>query len=350
MTTIHPGTQPRRRRTFSVFGDARRIPDEYELVTEGQNWTLRANRSSPFEENPSSLANLWFLAHRDKTPLIADNWDLFRDPARLTYRSYVTMQNRAESRVQGVLATHAASGTDAVLQPAVIALLAELFTPSRYLCHGYQQVEAYIGMMAPSPYITSAASYATADYLRRVTTIAYRTRELQLAFPDAGFGTTERQTWERHAGWQAARKAVEYALVSYDWGEAFTALNLVLAPTLDDVLLTQLGRVANDLHDNLTWLLTAFMQEDRTRRDAWSLALAMLALDQRPENAEVMARWLGRWSGIADDAALALGTILERADSDLTASRVATHASQARQEFLMRLGTDQVQSGTSPSN
>ena len=33
-----------------------------------------------------------------------------------------------------------------------------------------------------------------------------------------------------HDGWQPARKAIEYALVSYDWGEAFTALNLVLAP------------------------------------------------------------------------------------------------------------------------
>ena len=35
--------------------------------------------------------------------------------------------------------------------------------------------------MAPSPYITSAAGFVTADFLRRVTTIAYRTRELQIA-------------------------------------------------------------------------------------------------------------------------------------------------------------------------
>ena len=61
-----------------------------------------------------------------------------------------------------------------------------LFTPSRYLCHGCQQAEAYVGFMAPSPYITSAASFATADFLRRVTTIAYRTRELQLAWPGSG--------------------------------------------------------------------------------------------------------------------------------------------------------------------
>ena len=114
----------------------------------------------------------------------------------------------------------------------------------RGACPRFQQVEAYIGYMAPSSYITNAAAFATADFLRRVTTVAYRTRELQIARPDSGIGSAERSLWEGHDGWQPARKAVEYALVSYDFGEAFTALNLVLGPTLDDVLLTQLGRAA----------------------------------------------------------------------------------------------------------
>ena len=41
--------------------------------------------------------------------------------------------------------------------------------------------------------------------------------------------------------WQPARKAVERALCIYDWGEAFTAVNLVLRPTLDDLWLRQLA-------------------------------------------------------------------------------------------------------------
>ena len=147
-----------------------------------------------------------------------------------------------------------------------MALLGHAFTPSRYLCHGFQQVQAYIGYMAPSSYITNAAGFATADFLRRVTTVAYRTRELQLAHPDSGIGSAERALWEDHEAWQPARKAIEYALVSYDWAEAFTALNLVLAPTLDDVLLTQLGQVAKEHGDEETWLLTSFLAEDSRRR------------------------------------------------------------------------------------
>jgi toluene monooxygenase system protein E len=326
-----------KRRTFSAFGDVRRMPSEYEIVTQGQNWTLRQNRVATFEQNPSSAANLWFLTYRDRSPLQAENWDAFRDPAALTYRSYVTLQSDAETKMHGVLEAHAAKSADAGLHPRSVALLGHLFTPSRYLSHGLQQAEAYVGWMAPSPYITSAAGFATADFLRRVTTIAYRTRELQIAQPDSGIGSAERSRWEGHAGWQPARKAIEYALASYDWGEAFTALNLVLAPSLDDVLLAQLGLVAKANGDDLTWLLTSFLAEDSSRRGRWSRALADLAVAQRPDNRAVLAKWIGRWSALADDAALGLGTILETVQDGVSAADVAVRARTAREEFLAGL-------------
>jgi toluene monooxygenase system protein E len=227
-------------------------------------------------------------------------------------------------------------------------MIGGLFTPSRYLCHGFQQVEAYIGYMAPSSYITNAAAFATADFLRRVTTVAYRTRELQIARPDSGIGSAERSRWEGHEGWQPARKAVEYALVSYDFGEAFTALNLVLGPTLDDVLLTQLGRAARSSGDDLTWLLTSFLAEDSRRRGRWSRALADLAVAQRPDNRGVLAKWIGRWAERADEAALGLGTILE-AEAGVLAVDVAAHARAAREQFLAGLLETASGNGTAPA-
>jgi toluene monooxygenase system protein E len=336
--TETPARKPRPRRTFSAFGDVRRMPSEYEIVTHAQNWTLRQNRTATFEQNPSSVANLWFLTYRDNSPLRAENWDAFRDPDALTYKGYVNLQADAEAKVRGVLEAHARVGADANLDEGSVALLGHLFTPSRYLCHGFQQVQAYIGYMAPSSYITNAAAFATADFLRRVTTIAYRTRELQLAWPDSGIGSAERSVWEGHEGWQPARKAVEYALVSYDWGEAFTALDLVLAPTLDDVLLTQLGQVAKGRGDEETWLLTSYLAEDSRRRGRWSRALADVAVAQRPENRAVLGKWIGRWSALADEAALGLGTILAAAPgASGSAADVAAHARAARDGFLAGL-------------
>jgi toluene monooxygenase system protein E len=145
--------------------------------------------------------------------------------------------------------------------------------------------------------------------------------------------------WEEHDGWQPARKAVEYALVSYDWAEAFTALNLVLAPTLDDVLLTQLGQAAKRRGDEETWLLTSFLAEDSRRRARWSRALADLAVAQHPENRAVLGKWIDRWSALADDAALGLGQILE-ADAGVPAADVAAHARAARNGFLAGLLED----------
>ena len=330
--------RPRQRRTFSAFGDVRRMPSEYEIVTHAQNWTLRQNRAATFEQNPSSAPNLWFLTYRENSPLRARDWDAFRDPDALTYRAYVTLQADAETKVRGVLEAHAAAGADAALDPGLVTLLGRLFTPSRYLCHGFQQVEAYIGYMAPSSYITNAAAYSTADFLLRVTIAAYRTRELQVAYPDSGIGSAERRRWEGDEGWQPTRKAVEYALVSYDWAEAFTALNLVLAPTLDDVLLTQLGQAARERGDDLTWLLTSFLAEDARRRGRWSRALADLAVAQRPENHAVLAKWIDRWSALADEAALGLGAILaDTPGAGTSPADVAAHARAARDGFLAGL-------------
>jgi toluene monooxygenase system protein E len=336
--TETPARKPRPRRTFSAFGDVRKMPSEYEIVTHKQNWTLRAGRAAAFEQNPSSPPNLWFLTYRDNSPLQADDWDGYRDPDALTYKAYVGLQSEAEAKVQGVLQAHADAGSDGALSAGSVALLAHLLTPSRYLCHGFQQVEAYIGYMAPSSYITNAAGFSTADFLRRVTTIAYRTRELQIARPDSGIGSAERSLWEANPAWQPARKAVEYALASYDWGEAFTALNLVLGPTLDDVLLTQLGEVARANGDDLTWLLTSFLAADAQRRSRWSHRLAEFAITQRAGNRDVLGKWVTRWSALADDAAHGLGQFLESLpEQGRSAADVAEHARVAREGFLAAL-------------
>ncbi|HEY3685945.1 MAG TPA: toluene hydroxylase [Streptosporangiaceae bacterium] len=335
--TEQPTRKKRKQRTFSAFGDVRRMPSEYEIVTHGQNWTMRTARTAAFEQNPSSAPNLWFLTYRDRSPLRADDWDAFRDPDALTYKTYVTLQSDAETKTGGVLEEYAAAQADTRLTAGQRDLLGSLFTPSRYLVHGCQQIEAYIGYMAPSSYITNTAGFATADFLRRLTLTAYRTRELQIAHPGAGFGTDERRIWEQDDAWQPAREAIERALVAYDWGEAFTALNLVLAPTLDDVLLRQTGEISRADGDEETWLLLAYLQDDNDRRDRWSAALARYCVEQRPGNAAVLRRWIDKWAPIADAAAAGLGRLLEtRPEHGRAAGAVATGAAEARNAFHER--------------
>lgn len=327
-------TSKRRLRTWSAFGDIKKRPSEYEIVTHATNWTTRAGRKAPLEGNPSSPANLWLTTYRDKSPLQVENWDGFRDPDANTYRTYVVHQDDQEGQVGGLLETYAASKADASLSPQWLATLSHVLTPSRYPVHGAQQVLAHIGYMGPSSYITNAAVLSAADLLRRVTLVSYRTRELQLAHPDVGFATGERQVWESGAEWQPARKAIEYGLIAYDWAEAFTAVNLVLLPTLDDVLIRQLGEIARDNGDELTWLLGTFLAKDSERRARWSSALARYAITGRDGNAGVLQKWIDKWSPRADEAAAGIGALLETMPQHgRPATQIAEEAGAARRRL-----------------
>jgi toluene monooxygenase system protein E len=307
-------TQPaksKRRRTFSAFGDVRRMPTEYEIVTHGQNWTVREGRNAAFEQNPSSAPNLWFLTYREGSPFRAEDWDSFRAPDKFTYRMYVNAQAQSEQKVQGVLEQYSEVVADATLPAGWVQTLAHLYTPSRYPTHGFQQVEAYIGYMAPTSYVNNAAAFATADMLRRVTTIAYRTRQLEMVYPSSGIGTAqERALWETHSNWQPLRRALETLLATYDWGEAFVAHNLVLLPMVQDVLCRQLGEVARANGDDLTWLIEGLLAADRERRDTWSRALLEMVLAQRAATGATVEKWIAKWAPRADDAAAGIADFL----------------------------------------
>ena len=85
--------------------------------------------------------------------------------------------------------------------------------------------------------------------------------------------------------------------------------------------------------------ITSFLAEDARRRGRWSRAMADLAVAQRPDNRGVLGKWAGRWSALADEAALGLGTILAATPgSNVSAAEVAAHARTAREDFLAGLG------------
>jgi toluene monooxygenase system protein E len=328
-----------RRRTWSAFGDVRRVPSEYEIVTHDTNYTLRSHRQAALEQNPSSAANLWLLTHRDRSPLQADDWLGFRDPDQVTYRAYVTGQSQQETAAARVLDEYAGASRDSLLAPGWRATLAALFAPVRFPFHGLQMCAAYLGQMAPSSYITNCAAFGAADLLRGVSLVAYRTRELERTYPELGFGTEERRRWQEHAAWQGVREAIERALATYDWAESFTAVNLVLRPTLDDLWLRQLADVARANGDDETWLLLSNLQMDARRCRRWSEALAKYALEKRPENASVLGKWIAKWAPRADDAAAGLASLLgSMPENPPSEEEARAKARRARTSLLEEIG------------
>jgi toluene monooxygenase system protein E len=332
-----PPGSTERRRTWSDFGDMRRIPSEYEIVTHNTNWTLRKGRAAALEASPSSPANLWFLTYRDRSPLHVEDWNGFRDPDEVTYRRYVTMQDEQETIAAGLLEEYAKVGHDRTHSPEWRACLAKLFAPTRYSAHAMQMAHAYLAQMAPSSYISNCAAFAAADMLRRVSLTAYRTRELQKTWPEDGFGVAERAIWETEAGWQETRKALEFSLIAYDWAECFCAINLVLRPSIEHVLNREFGGLARRNADEQTWLLLSNLSLDSERCDRWSTALARFAIDKRPANRDVFQRWVAKWAPRADLAVAGLGNLICRLAVDAAPPSEIVSGAKSKRESLLRL-------------
>jgi toluene monooxygenase system protein E len=187
--------------------------------------------------------------------------------------------------------------------------------------------------MAPASYISNCAVFGAGDLLRRVSLVAYRTRQLADA-TGSSIGRAERAVWERNGAWQPAREALEKLLTAYDWGECFTAMNLVLRPTLDQVLIRQLANAARDNDDDLTWLLLGNLAADADRCTRWSLALARYAIEQRAGNRDVLRRWIDRWTPRAEAAAAGLSQLFGAG----TAEAVENAANSARHQVLDEAG------------
>jgi toluene monooxygenase system protein E len=338
MTEATPAPRTRKLKTWSSLGQLRRIPSEYEIVTHDLNYTNRTNRTSALESNPTTPVNMWYLTYRDKSPLQAADWGAFRDPDEITYRKYVTMQDEQETVVEGVLDEYSAAEHDQSLSDDWVRCLATLFTPTRFPVHALQMCTAYLAHMAPSSYITNCAVFGAGDLLRRVSLVAYRTCQLAET-RDASIGTGERRTWERDEAWQPARETLENLLTAYDWGECFAATNLVVRPTLDEILIRQLANVAHDVGDDLTWLLLSNLAVDADRCTRWSTALAQFAIEQREGNRDVLRRWVDRWTPGAEAAASGLSQLFERLSSGgRSADTVLSAANSARRRVLSEAG------------
>lgn len=310
-------------KTWSHLAARRRKPSEYEIVSTNLHYTTD-NPDAPFELDPNFGMAQWFKRYRNASPLKHADWNAFRDPDELVYRTYNMLQDGQETYVFGLLDQFSARGHDTMLEPAWAGTLARLYTPARYLFHSLQMGSAYLTQMAPASTISNCAAYQTADSLRWLTHTAYRTKELSLTFANVGFGVEERRYWEQDAAWQGWRRVVEQALVAWDWAENFVALNLVVRPAVEEAVLRALGVAARHNGDTLLGLVTDAQLADAQRHRRWATELVRMALEQ-DGNREVLLAGVSKWEPLADEAIAAWCAALPDAPDTAERARAATH-------------------------
>lgn len=287
-------------KTWSHLAARRRKPSEYEIVTTNLHYSTR-DTNAPWELDPEMFMNRWYKQYRNDSPLKHDDWNAFRDPEEIVYRTYNLMQDGQESYVYGLFDQFNAREHDKSLEKTWAGTLARIYTPARYLFHTLQMGSAYVGQMAPASTITNCTYFQMADSLRWLSHTAYRTKEMSLTFDDKGFGRTERAYWETEPVWQGFRELMEKVLVTWDWAEAFVALNLVAKPAVEESVLRKLGGSARHNGDILLGLLTDAQLLDAARHRRWATALVKMALE-KDDNREVIKGWIAKWEPLADKA------------------------------------------------
>jgi toluene monooxygenase system protein E len=290
-------------KTYWHLAGARRMPTDYEVATSrllyyvGRGFEVAVPLSD------------WYRRHQTESALACDDWDRFADPRETTYAKYVALQQAKEAHVDGLLRSIEDGDYDRKLDPRWVDTLERLLPPLRYLYHGLQMVAAYVGQMAPSGRITIVAALQAADEMRRVHRLAYRMAMLRRLRPD--FGESAKQLWERDPAWQPLRQLIETLLVTYDWGEAFVALNLGVKPVLDRFVF--LGRVAETARARGDYLLGEIffsLGEDGTWHNVWAQALATLVTSADVANHALLAGWTRAWSAAATQAIAPLASEL----------------------------------------
>jgi hypothetical protein len=297
------------RRTYSHLEALRKIPDDYDIATSRLLYYVESGFSV------KATASAWYQKYQRGACLSCPDWDAFVDPRRTTYAKYVALERAREAQADGLVQALSQVGYDERLPGRWIEILGRILGPLRYPLHGFSMVASYVGSMAPAGRIVIAALFQSADEMRRIQRLTQRV--VQLGRNDSRYSDDARASWQNAPEWQPLRALVEKLLVTYDWAEAFVALNLCVKPIVDRIVTDGMGGEALASGDSLLGGLLRNLGEDAVWHRAYTRALLTHAIERAPENRAVVLRlvndWMPRAVAAVKPLAFALGDSAEAA-------------------------------------
>lgn len=264
-----------------------RVPSDYDIASTA----LLYYPKKGFEVETPGAA--WYRRHQQGWWLRLGGCERFRDPRETTYTRYTELQKAQEGFVDGLLRAIEEGPYDRELPSGWLAQLEGWLPVLRYPCHALQMLGGYVAQMAPASTVVIACCFQTGDELRRIQRLAYRMRQLQDT--QAGFGMESKRAWQHAAAWQPLRALIERLLVTYDAGEAFVGLNLVLKPMFDRLFMLEFARLAEQNADPLLGRILSSLGDDCLWHRSWSCALVRTALEDAPDLSDAVRDDLSRW-------------------------------------------------------
>jgi hypothetical protein len=282
------GATPRRR------GERRRL-SEYEEVTRLLQW------HPPYHMDGGARPRYAVWADANSA-LLSGDWDAYRAPDKLYYRTYTTQQAKADRAVS--TAFEFAGETDALahVDAARLDRLRELIPALQYPEWGLCIANQYVTRFAMSSWIAGAAEFMMFDELRHAQLYG----RLGLAFDEAHGGFDQgRERWMSAARLQPMRRVIEEYMALLDWGQSFIVGGLIVEPLLTEAagaVLTDGAVRAGD------WLVPfacqSILNDKRRHRADVEAFVTMVTQDPEhgPGNVALIDTWCQLWKPQTTDA------------------------------------------------
>ena len=159
----------------------------------------------------------------------------------------------------------------------------------------------------------NCAAFQTADQLRRVQRVAYRTRQLADAHPDRGFGDCRAPALgrRRRLAGPAARRS-NACCWPYDWDQAFVGLNPGDKPLVDELFLKVFAELAREHGDELDALIAENLYLDAQRSRRWTVDACKALVEADTANAAVLRERLAQWRPYGEKIIASASRLLAR--------------------------------------
>ncbi len=244
--------------------------NEYEEVTQLLQW------HSPFHINGDRPSHkVW---SDDSTQLKCSDWESYRTPDKLYYRTYTTRQARAGRSVATAFEFAESDNQLANVDPARVELLRNVVGVLQYpdwgLCVAHQNATRF----ALSSWIAGATSFMMFDELRHAQLYG----RLALAYGQHHEGFDDpRPPWMDESRFQAMRRLIEETLATLDWGKTIVLDDLIVEPLMTSAAHALLTTGSLAAGDGLTPFVCRSIEDDKVRhRESAAAFLKLVCADE----------------------------------------------------------------------
>ncbi|WCN39501.1 hypothetical protein [Aneurinibacillus uraniidurans] len=227
------------------------------------------------------------------TKLVCTDWEQFRDPARLYYATYCYDRAELQTRIKGQFNACERLGVFRTMDDSFVRTVSEFFPVLRHLFFGESVVYMYVGRFSVGTAIEQCATYQSFDLLGSAQLITKICAELESRNP--AILSAGKQKWLEDEKFQPLRALTEKLMVTWDWGEAVVAVNLLLNLIVYPLFFEEMSESALENGGAGYAMFSEFFWHMFDYERNWAAALMKMLIADTPANQAVIQSFVDEW-------------------------------------------------------